>query len=72
MKQILPYLTIISALVLVIIVLLQNQGTSLGSAFGGETNFYRSKRGLERILFYATIVAALIFVGSILAGLLVR
>jgi len=72
MKHILPYITILSAIVLILVVLLQNQGTSLGGAFGGETNFYRSKRGLERTLFYVTIVLAIVFVGSILAALLVK
>ena len=72
MKNILPYITVISAVLLIGSILLQNQGMGLGAAFGGDSNFYRSKRGVERILFIATIVLAVIFVGSIVANLVVH
>ena len=42
-------------------ILLQNRGTGLGAAFGGEGNAYRSKRGLEKILSQATIILAIVF-----------
>ncbi len=42
-------------------ILLQQQGTGLGGAFGGEGNVYRSKRGVEKLLFYGTIVLAIAF-----------
>lgn len=71
MKHLAQIITLISAVALIIVILLQNQGSSLGSGFGGETNFYRSRRGLEKMLFYATIVLAVIFVGSILAALII-
>jgi protein translocase SecG subunit len=72
MKSVLVATTIISAILLVVVILLQNQGSGLGTAFGGESGFYRTKRGAERVLFYLTIVLAVIFVGSIIAMLLVR
>ncbi len=72
MKQVLNLITALSAVILIISVLLQNQGSGLGTAFGGESNFYRSKRGLEKILFYVTIVAAVILVGSILVHLVYK
>lgn len=72
MKQVLNIITAISAIILVVSVLLQNQGSGLGTAFGGESNFYRSKRGLEKVLFYVTIVSAVIMVGSILANLVIK
>ncbi len=72
MKSILPYITIISAVLLIGSILLQNQGMGLGAAFGGESNFYRSKRGVERVLFIATITLAVVFVGSILANIIVH
>lgn len=72
MKQLLNILTALSAIVLIISVLLQNQGSGLGTAFGGESNFYRSKRGVEKILFYVTIVAAAVMIGSILANIVVQ
>ncbi len=72
MKQVLNIITAISAIILVVSVLLQNQGSGLGTAFGGESNFYRSKRGLEKVLFYVTIASAIIMVGSILANLVIK
>ncbi len=72
MKQVLQYITLVSAVLLVVVVLLQNQGAGLGGAWGGEGNFYRSKRGAEKALFVATIVIAIIFTGSLIGGLLVK
>lgn len=58
---------IISAILLIIVILLQSRGTGLGSAFGGEGNTYRTIRGIERTLVVATVVLALIFFSSALA-----
>ena len=63
-------LIVMSASLLILVVLLQNQGSGLGEAYGGSSNSYRSKRGIERSLFTVTIVLAVIFVGSLLARLL--
>jgi preprotein translocase subunit SecG len=49
------------AILLSIAILLQQRGTGLGAAFGGEGNIYRTKRGLEKVLFIATIVLAALF-----------
>jgi len=56
-----------SAVVLIITVLLQSRGVGLGSSFGGEGNVYRTKRGLEKNIFIATIVFSIIFLASSLA-----
>ncbi len=45
----------------VMVVLLQQKGTGLGGAFGGEGNVYRTRRGLERGLFTLTIVFAVMY-----------
>ena len=47
---------------LVAAILLQQRGTGLGGAFGGEVTAYRSRRGIERTLFRLTIVLAVLFV----------
>ena len=52
----------ILAVALVASILLQQRGTGLGGAFGGEVTAYRSRRGIERTLFRMTIVLALLFV----------
>jgi protein translocase SecG subunit len=55
---ILPYIQIALSIAVIICVLLQQTGASLGGALGGD-NFsaaYHTRRGLEKNLFYATIV----------------
>jgi len=52
---------IISAVLLIIAILMQNRGAGLGSAFGGEGNIYRTKRGMEKNLFILTIILSVVF-----------
>jgi len=67
MQRALEIIEIVLAVLLMISILLQHRGTSLGGAFGGEGNVYRSKRGVEKLLFNSTIVIAILFViGAIL------
>lgn len=52
---------IILAVLLMVVILLQQRGSGLGDIFGGSGNMYRSRRGIEKMLFYATIVIAILF-----------
>ncbi|HYF13282.1 MAG TPA: preprotein translocase subunit SecG [Candidatus Paceibacterota bacterium] len=55
---VLPYIQIVLSVLLVICILLQQTGASMGGAFGGD-NFsaaYHTRRGSEKTLFYATII----------------
>lgn len=52
---------LIIAVSLIISILLQNRGTGLSGIFGGGGNVFAAKRGLEKKLFYATIVLATLF-----------
>ncbi len=56
-----------SAILLVVLVLLQPKGVGLGQVFGGEGNVYRTKRGAEKIVYNATIALAILFAGLALA-----
>jgi len=60
-NYILPIIQIVLSVLLIIVILLQQQGTGLGSAFGGGDTMFRTKRGLEKGLFYATIVISILF-----------
>jgi preprotein translocase subunit SecG len=62
----------ILAIALVTSILLQQRGTGLGGAFGGEVTAYRSRRGIERTLFRLTVVLAVLFVAFNLLNLLPR
>lgn len=72
MKLALLIIQAISAVLLIIAILLQQRGTGLSGAFGGEGNVYRTKRGVEKMLFFATIGIALIFFASSLARIFVQ
>ncbi len=63
---------LVSAVFLMIGILLQARGAGLSGAFGGEGNIYRTKRGVEKMLFIATIVFAIIFFGSAFLALVLR
>lgn len=58
---------ILLSILLVTTILLQQRGTGLGSAFGGAGDVFRTKRGIEKGLFYASIgISVLFFVTAIL------
>jgi len=59
--MILNILQIIISVLLIVCILIQQRGTGLSSAFGGEGNIYRTKRGLEKYLHIFTIFLATIF-----------
>lgn len=52
-----------TSVLLIILILLQARGVGLGSTFGGEGNFYFTKRGAEKTIFILTIIVAIAFMG---------
>lgn len=66
--QIFSIIQIICGIILIVLILLQTKGSGLGSAFGGGMTFYQTRRGVEKLLFYATMVVAGIFLLSSLLG----
>jgi len=62
MQQYLPTIQIVVSAVLVVLILLQQRGTALGSAFGQEGGFYATRRGIQQKMFIATIILGIIFV----------
>jgi len=64
------FLQIFLALLLIGFILLQGRGTGLSSAFGGGGETFRTRRGVERIVFYATIIVAILFGLSLIVSLL--
>lgn len=70
MKNVFYAISAVAGVVMTIMILLQQQGSGLGSAFGGSSGSFRSKRGAEKVVFNLTIVSAVIFVLSLILGLL--
>lgn len=55
-QKILLIVQVVICGILVVSVLLQNRAEGLGKMFGGGGEVFRTKRGLEKVLYYATIV----------------
>ena len=60
-----------SAILLILLILLQQRGASLGAGFGGSGELNTERRGLEKSLYDTTIVVAVVFAVSILSMLFV-
>lgn len=58
----LQILQILVSIGLIAVILLQAKGTGLGSTFGGQSQMYHSKRGVEKVVFTLTIILSVIFV----------
>ena len=69
LDTILPYVTLGSAILMIIAILLQQRGASLGAGFGSSGALFTTRRGFDKNLFDVTIVFAVVFVLSILASL---
>ena len=54
---------IILSVLLMFSILLQQRGAGLGAGFGGDSALYTTKRGAEKLLYHATIIIGIIFVG---------
>ena len=70
MRSFFNVLTVISAIGMITFVLIQARGSSLGEAFGGDNTFYRSRRGVELVIYQLTIFWAVVFVVSVVLGIL--
>lgn len=70
MAQYLPLAQIIIAILLIVLILLQQRGTALGSAFGQEGGFYATRRGIQKKILIATIVSGILFIALALLNLI--
>lgn len=69
--SILPYITLGSALLMIVSILLQQRGASLGAGFGSSGELFTTRRGFDKNLFDVTVIFAVIFILSILAGMII-
>lgn len=53
---------IVVSISLLVSILMQKRGASLGSAFGGSGGGYYQKRGAEKLFYNASVVLAILFV----------
>ncbi len=69
MQPVISLIQIVLGILLILVIIIQQKGSGLGSAFGADLGFYRTKRGAEKILFYVSIGLAIAFTLSSLIGL---
>jgi preprotein translocase subunit SecG len=60
-EKILSIAQIIVSVFLIFFILLQQRGGALGSIFG-EGGFYTKRRGVEKKIFWATIIFGILFI----------
>ena len=70
--QILAIAQIVICILLTGAILLQAQGSGLGSTWAGGGETYHTKRGVEKVLFGFTIFAIVIFTALSIALLILR
>lgn len=68
--NILMIVEIVISFSIVVSIILQNRAEGLGSLFGGGGEVYRTKRGLEKFLYYATIILGVLM--AILSLIIVK
>jgi preprotein translocase subunit SecG len=67
METVFSLIMMFVAIALIAILLLQVRGSG-SSLFGEATSTYRSRRGVERLLFRSTIVLAMVFIAVAIAN----
>lgn len=64
------YVTIFSMLFMVLLVLVQTRGASLGAGIGSSGEVNTERRGTDKTIYQLTIITAFVFVMSILLGII--
>ena len=60
------------SVLIVVSILLQSQGSGLGSTWGGGSETYHTKRGVEKVLFNLTIIFIVLFAIISIASLIAK
>ncbi|HET7827508.1 MAG TPA: preprotein translocase subunit SecG [Candidatus Saccharimonadales bacterium] len=66
------YITIVDVIFLVILILIQTRGASLGAGLGGGGEVNTVRRGSDKTLHQLTIILVFIFAASILMGIVAK
>jgi len=61
MKELLLILLVLISVSLIALILMQSRGGGMGAVFGGAGEVYRSRRGVEKIFHYLTIILVVLF-----------
>jgi preprotein translocase subunit SecG len=72
MKSFLLILNIVLSVLIVTFILIQGRGAGLGSAWGGGGELFQTRRGMEKIILWLTLVFIVIFFVVSLINLFVK
>lgn len=72
MKSFLVIFQVVVSILLILTILMQEKGVGLSATFGGGGEFYKSRRGIDRLLFIFTAVLSLLFIGTSIAFIFVQ
>ncbi|MFZ5438043.1 MAG: preprotein translocase subunit SecG [Patescibacteria group bacterium] len=70
MQNIYLVIQIFLAILIVVFILLQAQGSGLGSTWGGGGETFHTRRGVEKVIFTMTIVAIILFAAVSIVSLM--
>ncbi len=65
------YVTIVSVLLMTLLILVQTRGASLGAGIGSTGEVNTERRGTDKTIYQLTIVTALVFIISLLLGIII-
>ena len=61
--MILSITQIIVSILIITGILLQQRGSGLSSSIGGAGGFYSTRRGVEKKVFWSTVILIIVFIG---------
>lgn len=64
------YVTVATACLLVLLILVQTRGASIGAGLGGSGEVNTTRRGSEKTIFQITIITTMIFSLSLIMGII--
>ena len=65
------YITIASMALMTLLILVQTRGASLGAGLGSSGEVNTERRGTDKTIYQLTIVSAIVFVLSLLLGIII-
>lgn len=72
MKSLLLIINIVLSVLIIIFILVQGKGAGLGSAWGGGGEMFQTRRGMEKITLWLTMISIVIFFTVSLINLFVK
>ncbi len=63
------YITLGSTVLMIVLILVQTRGASLGAGLGSSGEMNTVRRGTDKTIFQLTIITAIVFAGSLILGI---